>query len=71
MAFEAVSHSILPTTLPSLAIVISKAARFEWELPCVKQEMRAYQLLDDYELAPRFLAHVHKNGRIIGFYWRK
>ncbi|KAI1807282.1 alpha-galactosidase A [Daldinia bambusicola] len=67
MAFEALSHSILP----SPAIVIAKFARFEWELPRIEQETRAYQFLEDYGLAPRFLAHVHENGRIIGFLLEK
>ncbi|KAI1111608.1 alpha-galactosidase A [Nemania sp. NC0429] len=70
-AFEALSHSILPATLPSPAIVIAKIARFEWELPRIEQETRAYQLLEGSGLAPRFLAHVHENGRIIGFLLQK
>jgi len=71
MAFEAVSHSILPITLPSPATMIAKIARFEWELPRVEQETRAYQLLEGSGLAPRFLAHVHENGRIVGFLLEK
>jgi predicted Ser/Thr protein kinase len=67
MAFEAVSPSILPVTLPSSATVIAKIARFEWELPRIEQETRAYQLLEGSELAPRFLGHIHENGRIMGF----
>jgi tRNA A-37 threonylcarbamoyl transferase component Bud32 len=52
--------------------VIAKIARFEWELPRIEQETRAYQLLEGYYgLAPRFLAHVHENGRIIGFLLEK
>ncbi|KAI0799442.1 alpha-galactosidase A [Xylaria sp. FL0064] len=57
MAFEAVSHSILPITLPSPATMIAKIA--------------PYQLLEGYGLAPRFLAHVHENGRIMGFLLEK
>jgi predicted Ser/Thr protein kinase len=71
MAFEAVSHSILPTTLSSPATLIAKIARFEWELPRIEQETRAYQLLEGSGLAPRFLGHVHENGRIIGFLLEK
>lgn len=71
MAFEAVSHSILPTTLPSPATMIAKIARFEWELPRIEQETRAYQLLEGSGLAPRFLGHIHENGRIMGFLLEK
>jgi predicted Ser/Thr protein kinase len=71
MAFEAVSHSILPITLPSPATMIAKIARFEWELPRIEQETRAYQLLEGSGLAPRFLAHLHENGRIAGFLLEK
>lgn len=47
--------------------VIAKIARFEWEIPRIEQETRAYQLLDGQGLAPRFLAHIHEDGRLIGF----
>ena len=67
MAFEAVSHSSFPVTLLSSATVIAKIARFEWEVPRIEQETRAYQLLEGSGLAPRFLGHVHENGRIMGF----
>lgn len=71
MAFEALAHSIPPTTLSPPATVIAKIARFEWELPRIEQETRAYQLLEGSGLAPRFLAHVHENGRIMGFLLEK
>jgi len=67
IAFAAISHSILPVPVA----VIAKIARFEWELPRIEQETRAYQLLDGSGLAPRFLAHVHENGRIVGFLLEK
>ncbi|KAK4163130.1 cyclin f-box [Cladorrhinum sp. PSN259] len=67
MAFEAVSRSILP----SQGTLIAKIARFEWELPRIEQETRAYQLLEGSGLAPRFLAHIHENGRIMGFLLEK
>ncbi|KAJ0158827.1 hypothetical protein CTA2_10839 [Colletotrichum tanaceti] len=66
MAIEARLHSILPIS-PSPDIVMAKIARFEWEIPRIEQEARAYQLLEGSGLAPRFLAHVHENGRIVGF----
>ncbi|KAF2651898.1 hypothetical protein K491DRAFT_681772 [Lophiostoma macrostomum CBS 122681] len=71
MAFEAISRSSLPVTFPSPATVIAKIARFEWELHRIQQETRAYQLLEGFGLAPRFLGHVHENGRIIGFFIEK
>ncbi len=36
-------------------------------MPRIEQETRACQSLGGRGLAPRFLAHVHENGRIIGF----
>ncbi|KAI1399712.1 alpha-galactosidase A [Hypoxylon fuscum] len=71
MALEAVSHSTPPITSSSPATVIAKIARFEWEVPRIEQETRAYQLLEGSGLAPRFLAHVHENGRIMGFLLEK
>lgn len=68
MAFEAVSHSTQYDLTPT---VIAKIARFEWELPRIEQETRAYQLLEGSELAPRFLGHIHENGRIMGFILEK
>lgn len=71
MAFEAVSHSLLPITLISPATIIAKIARFEWEIPRIEQETRAYQLLEGSGLAPRFLGHIHENGRIMGLLLEK
>lgn len=71
MTFEAVSHSILPAALPYPATIIAKMARFEWEVPRIEQETRAYQLLEGSGLAPRFLAHVYENGRVMGFLLEK
>ncbi|KAI0101639.1 alpha-galactosidase A [Nemania sp. FL0031] len=70
-ALEAVLHSSLPINLPPPATVIAKIARFEWELPRIEQETRAYQLLEGSGLAPRFLGHVHEHGRIMGFLLEK
>jgi predicted Ser/Thr protein kinase len=71
MAFEAVSHSALLTNLPSQPTMIAKIARFEWEQPRIEQETRAYQLLEGSGLAPRFLGHIHENGRIMGILLEK
>ncbi|KAL2015244.1 hypothetical protein VTK56DRAFT_5950 [Thermocarpiscus australiensis] len=70
-AFETISSSVLPICLPSPGPMIAKIARFEWELPRIEHEMRAYQLLEGSGLAPRFLAHVHENGRIMGLLLEK
>ncbi|KAM0271385.1 hypothetical protein ACHAQH_009121 [Verticillium albo-atrum] len=51
--------------------MIAKIARFEWELPRIEQETRAYQLLEGSGLVPRFLAYVHESGRIVGFLLEK
>lgn len=70
MAFEAVSHSLRPV-IRSSATIIAKIARFEWEIPRIEHETRAYQLLEGSGLAPLFLGHIHENGRIIGFLLEK
>ncbi|PYH80571.1 hypothetical protein BO82DRAFT_286313 [Aspergillus uvarum CBS 121591] len=72
MAFEAVRYSITPSSdrLP-VTTVIAKIARFEWEIPRIERESRAYQLLDGSGLAPPFLGHIRENGRIIGFLLKK
>lgn len=70
-AFEALSHSTLPSIPASPATVIAKIARFEWEIPRVERETRAYQLLEGSGLAPRFLGHLHENGRIMGLLLEK
>lgn len=71
MVFEAVSHSCVTTHHDLQPTIIVKIARFEWELPRIEQETRAYQLLEGSEIGPRFLGHVHENGRIIGFILEK
>lgn len=67
LAFEAVSPSVLPTISQSSPTIVAKIARFDWEIPRIDRETRAYQLLEGSGLAPRFLGHIHENGRIIGF----
>ncbi|OQD78752.1 hypothetical protein PENANT_c084G05762 [Penicillium antarcticum] len=72
MTFEAFSHSILPILFQSPATtIIAKIARFEWEIPRIERETRAYQLLEGSGLSPRFLGHIHENGRIMGFLLEK
>lgn len=46
---------------------IAKIARFGWEIPYIEREMRAYQVLVQKQasrLAPRFLGHIHEEGRV-------
>lgn len=83
-AFEAVlatpavlsSVSTFPHSppLPKMT-VIAKIARFEWEIPRIERETRAYQILQQEQqapnLAPRFLGHLHENGRVMGFILEK
>jgi hypothetical protein len=72
MTFEAVSHSVLPILFQSpVTTIIAKIARFEWEIPRIERETRAYQLLEGSGLSPRFLGHIHENGRIMGFLLEK
>lgn len=71
-AYEATLHSDLLAGRPSTPVtVVVKAARFEWEVARIGRETRAYQLLGGTGVASRFLAHVHENGRIMGFLLEK
>ena len=65
--FEAVLNSSLSTTLRLPTTVIAKIARFEWEIPQIEKETRAYRLLNGTGLTPLFLGHIHENGRVMGF----
>lgn len=72
MAFEATAPHVKLFNSPlPIATVIAKIARFEWEIPRIERETRAYQLLEGSELAPRFLGHIHENGRVMGFVLEK
>ncbi|RFU30062.1 hypothetical protein B7463_g6279, partial [Scytalidium lignicola] len=51
--------------------MIAKVARFEWEIPRIERETQAYRLLEGTGLAPRFLGHVHEQGRVIGLLLEK
>lgn len=49
--------------------VIAKIARFEWEIPSIERETRAYQIFEQQraaDLAPRFLGHIREGSRIMG-----
>ncbi|KAJ4269817.1 hypothetical protein NW762_001486 [Fusarium torreyae] len=51
--------------------VIAKIARFPWEIQYIEAETRIYQLLQSTKVSPRFQAHVHEEGRVIGFLLEK
>ena len=51
--------------------MVAKIARFEWEIPGIIHETRAYMLLEGTGLAPRFLGHIQEHGRVIGFLLEK
>ncbi|KAF2425569.1 alpha-galactosidase A [Tothia fuscella] len=67
--FEASLTEPDPAALPST--FIAKIARFEWEIPRLERETRAYSILEGTALAPRFLGHVAEHGRIIGLLLEK
>jgi hypothetical protein len=50
---------------------IAKIARFEWEIPYIERETHVYRLLQKTDIAPRFLGHIHEDGRVIGFLLEK
>ena len=78
-AFEAVISTTTSPTQQAATLssqwsrLVAKIARFEWEIPRVERETRAYQLLQqkDSELAPRFLGHIREGDRVIGFLLEK
>ncbi|KND86310.1 hypothetical protein TOPH_09066 [Tolypocladium ophioglossoides CBS 100239] len=55
----------------SSATMIAKMARFVWEVPYIERETKAYQILEGIGIGPRFLGHVHEQGRIIGILLEK
>ncbi|KAK8192035.1 hypothetical protein IWZ00DRAFT_545138 [Phyllosticta capitalensis] len=54
--------------------VIVKVTRFEWEIRRIERETQAYQMLEQRgasDMAPRFLGHVHEDGRVMGLLLEK
>ena len=47
--------------------VLAKFAQFSWEIPYFAAETTSYQWIHDRGIGPRFLGHIHEEGRIIGF----
>lgn len=66
-AFECI-HKGQPAPRSTL---IAKIARFEWEIPRIERETHVYRLLQPTDIAPRFLGHIHEEGRVIGFLLEK
>ncbi|KAI0398723.1 alpha-galactosidase A [Xylaria palmicola] len=52
-------------------VMIAKMARFEWEIPYIENETRAYALLEGTGFSPRFLGHILEQGRVIGILLEK
>ncbi|KAE8396976.1 hypothetical protein BDV37DRAFT_292852 [Aspergillus pseudonomiae] len=61
----------LSTSSKPMPTAIAKIARFWWEIPRLSQETRIYKTLENTGLAPRFLGHIHENGRVIGILLEK
>ncbi|KAI1128241.1 alpha-galactosidase A [Nemania abortiva] len=61
--FETIPHSDL---LPPGAVFAKICFFYEW-LDVMEQETRAYELLKDTGVTPRFLGHIHQHGSVIGF----
>lgn len=51
--------------------IIAKVARFPWEIQYIEAETNIYQLLQSSRIGPRFLGHIHEEGRVIGFLLEK
>lgn len=47
--------------------VISKIARFEFEIPRIETETAIYQAIDGHGIGPAFLGHLVEHGRVMGF----
>ncbi|CAK7272237.1 hypothetical protein SEPCBS119000_005019 [Sporothrix epigloea] len=67
MVFEAVLHADETSLHGPQSTFIVKIAHFDWYIPRIENETKVYQLLEGSGLAPRFLGHIHENGRIMGF----
>nr|POE46215.1 hypothetical protein CFP56_73177 [Quercus suber] len=71
---SAIPRAALPYAELFSPVVVAKIARFDWDIPRIERETRAYQLLHQQRIsniAPRFLGHVREGGRVIGFILEK
>ncbi|KAF5685389.1 alpha-galactosidase A [Fusarium circinatum] len=73
--FRSGVHEVRYNDVPAIA----KIACFEWEMRRIERETWAYSLLEDHHsrhpnespIAPKFLAHLTENGRIMGLLLEK
>lgn len=56
-----VTHPLFPYP------VLAKFAQFIWEIPYFAAETTSYEWIHNHGVGPRFLGHIHEEGRIIGF----
>ncbi|KAI2787994.1 hypothetical protein POX_f08377 [Penicillium oxalicum] len=47
--------------------LVTKFARFPWEIQYIENETSAYQWITGYGIGPRFPGHLTENSRVIGF----
>jgi hypothetical protein len=47
-------------------LAFAKIARFEYEIPWIKQETCIYQIIENKNIGPRFLGHLSEEGRVMG-----
>jgi predicted Ser/Thr protein kinase len=45
---------------------IAKFARFDWEIRFIEAETAIYWTIEKHDIAPKFLGHLHENGRVVG-----
>ncbi|OAA69231.1 alpha-galactosidase A [Akanthomyces lecanii RCEF 1005] len=48
-------------------LIIAKMTRFFWEILYIEAETAIFEHLAALNIGPKFLGHVHENGRVIGF----
>lgn len=74
------STTIDITTLPVVRVIkanvfkvqyngswaVAKFARFEFEIPFIEAETALYHDIEEHDIAPKFLGHLHENGRVVG-----
>lgn len=47
--------------------LVAKFACWEWEIDYMNDECAAYQWIEGHDIGPKFLGHIHEEGRVIGF----